>query len=73
MDDETYCTVEPESINDVMLYSWANKKNAEDKYKFKAKEKFPKKSLIWLALDENGEISKPFIICKTLNSKLYLK
>lgn len=73
MDDETYCPIDPESINGVKYYSCANKKNVQAKYKFKSKEKFPQKYLIWLALDETGKVSKPFITTKTLNSKLYLK
>lgn len=73
MDDETYCTVDPESINGIKFYSCKDKNKIPDKYKFKAKEKFPKKYLIWLAIDEHGAVSKPLIISKTLNSQLYLK
>jgi len=73
IDDETYCVVDPESINGVKFYSYRCKNKIDPKFKFKSKEKFPKKYLIWLAFDENGAISKPLIVSKTLNSQIYLK
>lgn len=73
MDDETYCPVDPESVNGVKFYSCRSKKDIDPKYKLKPKEKFPKKYMIWLAIDENGNVSKPFITTKNMNSELYLK
>lgn len=73
MDDETYCTVDPESTHGIKFYSCRDKKNIPAKFKFKSTEKFPKKYLIWLAIDENGSVSKPLIVSRTLNSQLYLK
>lgn len=72
LDDETYIVVDPESVNGVKYYSCRDKKTVAPEYKFKGKEKFPKKYLVWLALNENGHVSKPLIIAKTLNSKSYL-
>jgi hypothetical protein len=72
LDDETYCVVHPESVNGVKFYSYRDRKKISPKFKFKNKEKFPRKYLIWLAIDENGAISKPLIISKNLNSKIYL-
>ena len=36
------------------------------------KSKFPK-FLVWQCLDENGNVSEPFIRTGTINSKIYLK
>src|SRR5690348_10048253 len=72
MDDETYCPVDPESINGVKYYTCRNKQDVEDKFKFHSREKFPKKYLVWLAFDENGGVSNIYVTTKSMDSKLYL-
>jgi len=73
IDDETYVPWDPQDVpgrkffhaKDPTLTSYADK--------VKPKAKFFKKILVWQAMDENGNISQPFISEGTINSDVYLK
>ncbi|CAF2619642.1 unnamed protein product [Rotaria sp. Silwood2] len=60
VDDEKYFTFSNNNMpQNTGFYSF-DKKHAPDHVKYKTKEKYPKKVLVWLALSAKG-FSKPFI------------
>jgi len=72
IDDETYVQQDNEQVNIKQYYRAKNKNDVNDKYRFKAKQKFPKKFLVWQALDDKGHASDLFICEGTMNADLYL-
>lgn len=73
MDDETYVPVDPDQVPGIQFYHSKDKSEVPDKNRFKGKSKFPKKYLVWQCIDENGNVSDPFITTGTINAKIYLK
>lgn len=73
MDDETYCPVDPKDVPGRKYYHCTNKTAVPDEIRFRGKDKFPKKYLIWQAIDEFGNVSDPYISTGTINAKTYLE
>lgn len=65
IDDETYVPIDPEDIPGTKYYHCKDPKEIPRQNKIKPKSKFFKKFLVWQALDENGNVSNPFISDKT--------
>ena len=55
------------------FYSVVPGKPVDPRKKIVPKQKFFKKYLIWQAIDELGNVSKPFISTGTMNAKVYKK
>lgn len=70
IDDETYVPVDPKFVPGLQFY---HGKDAPIENKIKPKAKYYKKFLIWQCLDENGNVSEPFVANGTINGKLYLE
>jgi len=75
MDDEKYFTFS--SAEDPMNFGFWSRdhQSAPDHIKYKQKEKFPQKVLVWVAISERG-ISEPFIIRRSsvsMDKENYLK
>ena len=71
MDDETYVMFDPKNIPGPKWYHFIDKSSVDDSLRFKSKEKFPKRYLIWQAIDEFGHVSEPFIKFGTLKAEEY--
>jgi transposase len=69
--DETYVTADPANTNRQKFYNFININSVEDNTRFKPKEKFPKRFLVWQCIDEFGNVSKPYIKCGTLTGVEY--
>ena len=61
IDDETYVPINREDIPGCKYFHSSNPNTLKNSEKVKPKSKFFKKLLIWQALDENGNVSDPFI------------
>lgn len=72
MDDETYCPIDPNDVPGTKYYSSTDKKTVPEKYKYKSKSKFPKRYLVWQAIDSLGNVSKPYVTNATMNTERYL-
>ena len=72
LDDETYCPQHPDDIPGKKFVHYQQKGSIKDEHLFKSKKKFFKKYLVWQAIDENGNVSKPYISTGTMNSQVYL-
>lgn len=73
IDDETYVPADPEDVPGRKFYHCLDPIKVKFEDKVKPKTKFFKKYLVWQALDENGNISEPYITMGTINSDTYLK
>lgn len=73
MDDETYVHADPAQVPGLEFYHCTTKSTVSDQYRFKGKTKFPKRYLVWRAIDEHGNVSDPFISQGSMNGDLYLK
>lgn len=73
IDDETYVYFDPSQVNGDEYYHCENKDDVEICDKTKPKQKFPKKFLVWQAIDEFGNASDSFITTGTINKDIYLK
>lgn len=73
IDDETYVYSDPTQINGSEYYHCANKCEVDSSIKVKQKTKFPKKYLVWQAMDEYGNVSKSFITEGNMNKEIYLE
>ena len=73
LDDESYVKCDPKANFGHKYYHFSNEKEVPIDTKTLPNEKFPKKYLIWQALDEFGNISEPFIKIGTLTSEEYKK
>lgn len=72
MDDETYVTNDSSEVHGKEYYHATNINNIENRYKFKHKQKFPKRFLVWQLVDSRGNICSPFVTTKTMTAKIYL-
>jgi transposase len=72
MDDETYVTADTEQTKLQRYYKAKSKNDVDDKDRFQHKKKYPKKFMIWQALDDQGNSTDSFIFEGTMNSELYL-
>ena len=73
MDDETYVMVDPANIPGNDWYSCRDKENIEPAIRFKPKEKFAQKYLVWQAIDQFGNVTPPFVSKGTMNAQIYLE
>jgi hypothetical protein len=71
LDDETYVMCDPKNIPGDKFYHFVNKEEIDDKIRFKPKEKFPKKFLVWQAIDECGHISESYIKIGSMKAEEY--
>ena len=70
-DDETYCKVDPKANYGTQSYHFIDENKVPNSVRFQGIEKFPKKYLIWQAMDEFGNISEPYIKVGSMNSEEY--
>jgi transposase len=73
IDDETYVPVDPQDVSSNLYYHTDNKETLNDDVIFKPKTKFPERYLVWQAIDEEGNVSQPYISTKTQTGETYLK
>jgi transposase len=73
MDDETYVMADSSQTKLQRYYKAKAKEDVSDQYRFQPKQKYPKKFMVWQALDDNGNATDPFIFEGTMNSELYVK
>lgn len=73
MDDETYCQIDADQIPGRNFFTTKSRNDEADDIKFKSKEKFAKKYMVWQAIDSEGNVSKPCVLTGTVNSERYLK
>lgn len=73
MDDETYVPVDCNQVPGLEFYHSQSRGEVPDANRFKTKEKFPKKYLVWQCIDELGNVSDPFICKGTMTGEIYLK
>ncbi|KAF2881984.1 hypothetical protein ILUMI_24187 [Ignelater luminosus] len=73
VDDETYCAINPNDVPGRKYYHCTSSEDVLPEKKFKPKKKFFKKFLIWQAMDEYSNVSKPYIFTGTMNWQTYLK
>lgn len=71
LDDETYVMFDPKNIPGSKWFHFIDKSLVDDSLRFKTEEKFPKRYLIWQAIDEFGNISEPYIKFGTLKAEEY--
>jgi hypothetical protein len=71
MDDETYVYIDPEQNSGISYYHESPEAPVSDAYRFKHKEKFAGKYLVWQAMDELGNVSEPFISTGTIRMDVY--
>jgi len=71
LDDETYVPLEPTQVPGRSFYSAKNKDEIDDKHKFKHKQKFPEKYLVWQAIDEDGNVIEVYISKGTIKESTY--
>ena len=70
-DDESYVMCDPKNTPGPKYYNFIDKSSVPDAMRFKTKEKFPKRYLVWQAIDEKGNVSEPYVKYGTLNSEEY--
>jgi hypothetical protein len=73
MDDETYVHQDCEQIPGKSYFHAINKTSVSDEHRFKSEQKFPKRLLVWQAIDQFGNTSEPYISERTMNGKIYLE
>lgn len=72
MDDETYVVDDPAEMPGKEFYHATSINNVDQVHKFKRKQKFPRKFLIWQLIDSSGNVSVPYVTTGTMNGKIYL-
>jgi hypothetical protein len=74
MDDESYVPFDPKQVKGPKFYHCKSKKDAPHHIKYKRKEKYAEKVMVWQAIDEEGSISEPFYLYKKhMNGEIYLE
>ena len=71
-DDETYVPWEPDDVPGIKYFHAKDAGAVQYKHKVKPKQKIFQKILVWQAIDENGNVSDPFISEGTINAQVYL-
>lgn len=72
IDDESYVHHDPSQVPGRKFYHAANPGDVDYTKKFKVTQKFPKKHLVWQALDDFRNISDAFITTSNMNAETYL-
>lgn len=73
IDDETYVPVDPSDVPGKQYFHSTTRDAVDYKQRVLPKAKFFNKYLVWQAIDQNGNISEPYICTGSMNSKVYLK
>uniref|UniRef100_A0A158P4G2 Tc1-like transposase DDE domain-containing protein n=1 Tax=Tetranychus urticae TaxID=32264 RepID=A0A158P4G2_TETUR len=73
MDDETYVPADPSQVPGRHFYTCRDPENVSIEHKIAQKAKFPKRFLVWQAIDELGNVSRPFISESTMTAEIYKK
>src|ERR1700761_2176120 len=73
IDDETYVPADHLDVPGRKFYHATNPKELNYNEKVKPKAKYVTKYLVWNAMDENGNLSEPFISESTINGEVYLQ
>jgi hypothetical protein len=71
IDDESYVMCDQKNTSGPKYYNFIDKSSVPDGVRFKCKEKFPKRYLVWQAIDEFGNVSEPYIKIGTLKADEY--
>lgn len=72
LDDESYVMCDPKNTPGPKYFNFIDKSSVPDAMRFKTKEKFPKRYLVWQAIDEKGNVSEPYVKYGFLKSEEYL-
>lgn len=72
IDDESYSPFDTFDVPGNKFYHSTGPGEVGYDHQFKPVTKFLKRHMVWLATDENGEISEPFYAEGTVNSEVYL-
>lgn len=72
IDDETYVTFDPKQSPGRQFVHAVDHKELRYEDRFKHITKFPKKYLVWQAMDETGKVSEPYISEGTMTGEIYL-
>uniref|UniRef100_A0AC35TUS9 DDE_3 domain-containing protein n=1 Tax=Rhabditophanes sp. KR3021 TaxID=114890 RepID=A0AC35TUS9_9BILA len=72
MDDETYVPMDPKNVPGREFYSATSRTAIPINVRARTKKKYAGKFMIWQAIDENGNITKPFVTDKSMNWEVYL-
>ena len=72
IDDETYMNIDPTQTPGKKFFHAKSPDDVEYKKKTIPKSKFPKKFMIWQAMDDEGHVSPAYVSDGTLNSETYL-
>ena len=73
IDDESYVLQDPKETPGRQYYHAKDPSKVKTEGKIKCSSKFPKKFLIWQALDQFGNVSQPYVHEGSMNSETYLK
>lgn len=73
IDDETYVTFDPNQVPGRDFVHSADHSQLNYDQKFKQIVKFPKRYLVWQAMDELGNVSDAFISTGTMTGQIYLE
>ena len=73
IDDETYLPWDPQDVPGKKFFHATDHKEVMYSEKVPPKAKFFKKSMIWKAMDENGNVLEPFVSEGTISAEVYLK
>lgn len=72
IDDETYVPFDPSQIPGRQFFHAYDQGQLEFDQKFKSITKFAKKYLVWVAMDEEGRVSEPYISDGTMTADVYI-
>ena len=73
IDDETYLPLDPSEVPGRNFFHSLDPSDVKYEQRFKTKTKFAEKYLIWQAIDEEGNVSEPYISKGTLKSETYFE
>ena len=73
LDDETYVYGRPDLIPGREFFSAVDRTTVPIEFRLKKSKKFPEKYMIWQAIDEDGNVTEPYICKGTLTSEKYLQ
>ena len=73
MDDETYVPIDPKNSNFKKYYNFNDLNEVPDDVRFVGEEKFPKQYLVWQAIDQFGNVSKPYVKRGSMKADEYLR
>jgi transposase len=73
IDDESYVLQDPEETPGRKFFHAKDPAEVKTEEKIKCTSKFPKKFLVWQAMDQFGHVSDPYVHEGCMNSHIYLK